>query len=101
MGSVMQSYCDGCGDSIGDGTLSDAIQITALGTNGTPTLIQICIKPVQQEFKEGERPEDSLQIRAPKITGCARKFLSKAMLNQLYSDVAQLTGDDTEKPFML
>lgn len=112
MGTKVEMYCDGCGDSIGDGTLYDAIQVTAMGSSGLPVVIQLCIKP---EFPQPLPPyepgpdepvEPGVVIEpytptVPKIKGCARKVLTKAVLGTLYSEVAEYTGDENSKPFVL
>lgn len=96
MGQVMESYCDSCGDSVGQGTLMDAFQLTAIGSSGRPVIILLCVKPDfsnQKPSPEGVKP--------PKVTGCARKFVSKAMLSKLYEEVEEYTGDPADKPFVL
>jgi hypothetical protein len=99
MGSVSQTYCDGCGDDIGRATLAEAITITAIGTNGIPTLMYLCTKP------EVQQPEKQDFVNAPlyrvKYKGCARNVLKKSVLSRLYADVQELTGDEDEKPFLL
>lgn len=98
MGQVMENYCDGCGDSVGQGTLLEAFQVTAIGSSGRPVIILLCTKPdfsgkEQQPSPEGPKP--------PKITGCARKLVSKTMLAKLYEEVEEYVGPDGDKPFML
>lgn len=98
MGQVMENYCDSCGDSVGQATLADAVQITAIGTSGTPVLIYLCVKP---DFEAKDTQVSPQGQKPPKITGCARKVLTKATLARLYEDVAEYTGDTSVKPFQL
>lgn len=102
MGTKTESYCDNCGDSVGNATLQDAVQISALGTSGLPSLIYLCVKP---EFKDPMNENDAERLfsrpRVPKITGCARKVLTKSVLTTLYDEVQKYTGDESDKPFHL
>lgn len=102
MGTQVINYCDGCGDSVGMSSLQDAIQINAVGTDGLPRTFLLCVKP---EFKEPKNDEEAIEMqhqpRVPKITGCARKVLTKSVLSTLYREVAEYTGDESAKPFML
>lgn len=96
MGAQNTSYCDGCGDELPTVNLMEAVTLTALGTNGLPTQIFLCVKP---EVIPAD--EDSTEMIMPKITGCARKVLSPSILARLYQDVRDYTGDEKAKPFQL
>lgn len=98
MGNKVENYCDGCGDDIGQATLLDAAQIIALGTNGTPCVMHLCVKP---EYQEPEEVDSAPVYKPPFIRGCAAKVLSQEVLGQLYKDVVALTGDEQAKAFQL
>lgn len=101
MGTRVENYCDSCGEVMGDRFGTDYIQISAQGTSTLPILVQICTKTEPMPAFE----VDNNLNRAPKIKGCARKFLSKAMLAKLYAEVeeiATMIPDGYDKqPFQL
>lgn len=102
MGVQVVNYCDGCGDSVGGASLNDAVQLNAVGTDGLPRTFLLCVKPEYREPKnDEERLEMEYKPNVPKVTGCARKVLSKSVLSTLYKEVAEYTGDESLKPFAL
>lgn len=109
MGAVSAYYCDGCGDPVGMGTYDQVVTINAQGTNGTVTQIMLCLKQEPAEMPLEGRPGGDaydpnvyqFKRNNGKITGCARKVLTKTLLTRLYEDVAEVTGDEDVKPFPL
>jgi hypothetical protein len=79
-----KALCVHCGADLGRGGLDVAVQITAVDVNSMPQIMFLCLKP-----------EDG------KITGCARRVLSRAMLKHLYDLVDKATGEENSKPFAL
>ncbi len=100
MGVTAANYCDGCGDLIGQGTLMDAIQIVAVGSNGVPSVMYLCTKIVYKGDVNPEIEYPGSSMNRGKYTGCAKKVLGKQILSKFYDDVAEYTGDPDDKPFL-
>lgn len=99
MGANNNSYCDGCGIDIGQARIGpDCIQITAIGSNGTPAIMYLCTQP-EAPKEELEPAADNVGPMVPKIKGCAKKVLTKDVLGRLYKDVDDYTGEKNSVPF--